>query len=108
MENGSEWKEVGVFKVVSTLSCYFLKGKMCRIKIFMLQWKKPMLTMQDLEEISHMVSLFCVLFVSLLMKHRVISCARNKMPYWVTVGLIQAANSVFRNLSPTKNEYLGE
>lgn len=64
--------------------------------------------MQDLDEISGMGTLFYVLFLSLLMIHRVISCARNKMPYQVTVGLIQVANSVFRNLSPTKNEYLGE
>lgn len=40
------------------------------------------------------------------MKHPVIPWARKKMP--LTVGLTQAATDVFREVSPTKNKYLGD
>lgn len=62
-----------------------------------------MLTLQDLEEISLMRCLFYVLFLNLLMKHAIITCTINIMLHQLTGGLIQAATSMFRNLSPKKN-----
>lgn len=70
--------------------------------------KNQMLTLQDLEEISLMSGLFYVLFFSLLMKHSIISCTINMTLHRVTGSLIQAATSMFRNLSPVKNGYLGK
>lgn len=67
-----------------------------------------MLTLQDLEEISLMSGLFCVLFLNLLMKHSIISGTINIMLHQLTGGLIQAATSMLRNLSPKKNKYLGK